>query len=193
MIKYPNGKKKNFESAKISTSNRGMNLESELNQTNQYYLDLNLASIHKKPTPITIVQVSYPSRNKAKIIEAYFKTPSTTDYNGVYRSKAIDFEAKECHHKSSFPFSSLHEHQIQHLKNVLAHGAIAFVIIRFNYYQTTYLIKAEDVINLYYKGDRKSIPYSWVCENAYLIREGLIPPLDYLKIIDTLYFEEVNL
>ena len=71
MINYPNRKQTLTNSSKIeSHSYRGANLEDDLNQTNQYYLDLNRANIHKKPTPIMVVKVDYPSRNKAKIIEA---------------------------------------------------------------------------------------------------------------------------
>ena len=94
----------------------------------------------KKPTPIQIVQVDYPKRSAAKITEAYFKVPSTTDYNGVYRGKAIDFEAKETRSKTSFPFSHIHLHQIEHLERVLRQGAIAFVIVRFIAYDETCLL-----------------------------------------------------
>ena len=41
-----------------------------------------LAVIHKKPTPIQIVRVDYPQRSRAKIVEAYFRQASTTDYSG---------------------------------------------------------------------------------------------------------------
>ena len=68
-------------------SNRGMNLEEEINSSNQYYLEKEIAAIYKKPTPITINKVSYKSRADAKITEAHFKTPSTTDYNGVYKGR----------------------------------------------------------------------------------------------------------
>ena len=97
MVKYPNLKKVNKEKQQIKsyTSNLGMTLESDLDSTNEYYLVNNIAVIHKKPTPIQIVDVSYPSRNKAKIVEAYYKTPSTTDYNGIYQGRYIDFDAKE--------------------------------------------------------------------------------------------------
>ena len=83
---------------------RGMSLEEDINDSNAYYRACDRALIHKKPTPIQVVKVDYPARCAAKITEAYYKTPSTTDYNGVYRGKAIDFEAKETKSKTSFPF-----------------------------------------------------------------------------------------
>lgn len=191
MIKYPNGLKNKQNSNHLnSTSNRGMVLEDELNITNQYYLEMDKANIHKKPTPITIVHVDYPKRSSAKITEAYFKTPSTTDYNGVYRGRAIDFEAKECQSKTSFPFSSIHKHQIEHLKSVSKHGAISFLIISFVFYNEIYYIEAEKIINEYQNSTRKSLPYKWFKDNGTLIKYGLTPPIDYLKVIDYIYFTE---
>lgn len=104
MIRYPNGKSyqpiqqigtKKRISGESSYSNRGMTLEADLNETNQYYLVNGIAVIHKKPTPVQIVNVDYPKRSAAVIKEAYFKQSSTTDYNGVYKGRYIDFEAKE--------------------------------------------------------------------------------------------------
>ena len=109
MVKYPNLKKPQSLSLedeytiKHNTSRRGYSLENALNQSNLFYLDRNKAIIHKKPTPVQVVKVDYPKRSAAKIVEAYFKVPSTTDYNGLYRGKYVDFEAKECS-KNSFPF-----------------------------------------------------------------------------------------
>lgn len=190
MIKYPNGSRKSFKSKlNISTSaNRGIALEEEINATNKYYLDLNVAVIHKKPVPIQVVDVHYPQRSMAEITKAYYVTPSTTDYNGVYKGRAIDFEVKQTKSKTSFPFASIHKHQVKHLEKVIAHGAIAFIIIRFSAYDETYYVKAKDLIPLYY-GKRRSIPYQWFSENAYLIPFSLTPPVDYLKVIDQLYFE----
>ena len=96
MVKYPSGIR-----AAVSTqpkdhhASRGSGLEEDLNLSNQYYRDIDKALIYKKPTPIQVVHVDYPARNKAKITEAYYRTPSTTDYNGIYRGRYIDFEAKE--------------------------------------------------------------------------------------------------
>ena len=111
-MKYPNSNKTYQHTATKNTSRRGMSLENDINQSCLYYLDEGLCNIHKKPTPVTIVNVDYPSRNKAKITEAYFKVPSTTDYNGIYKGKYIDFEAKECQSQTAFPFNSIHPHQI---------------------------------------------------------------------------------
>ena len=79
MVNYPNGKKKAYTSKPTSAGGRGMVLEKDINVTNMFYLSIDKAVIHKKPTPVTIVKVDYPARSAAKITEAYFKLPSTTD------------------------------------------------------------------------------------------------------------------
>lgn len=193
MIGYPNGKSTgNTSIAKASQSaaGRGMTLEHDLNLTNEYYYELEKAVIHKKPTPIQIVNVDYPRRSAAKITEAYFKVPSTTDYNGVYRGRAIDFEAKECRSKTSFPFSSIHPHQIKHLHRVGSQGAIAFVIVRFIAYDETYYVKAEKMVEAYELRLRQSLPYCWFKQEGILIPFSLTPPVHYLQVVDELYFKE---
>jgi len=190
MINYPNGKKNTWHTKVTSTSDRGMRLEKDINITNSYYLDNDQAVVHKKPTPITIVKVDYPKRSAAKITEAYFKLPSTTDYNGIYKGKYLDFEAKECASRTSFPLKSIHPHQIKHLDKVLNQGAIGFVIFRFTEYDETYYVDARKVVDYYYNSTRHSIPYSWFQENGYVIPYNFVKPVDYLQIIDKLYFNK---
>ncbi len=189
MINYPNGKKTSNRVNLSSNGHRGMSLEHDINLSNQYYLEVEKAVIYKKPTPVQIVHVDYPKRSSAKIDEAYFKTPSTTDYNGIYKGRYIDFEAKETNSKTSFPFSSIHQHQISHLENVLKHGAIAFILIRFNSFDETYYVDAEKFLNTYTSTTKSSIPYQWFKENASIIPYSLTPPVNYLKVIDELYFK----
>jgi len=185
-MKYPNSNKE-YVRPKVSAANRGMSLEDDINTTNRYYLTNDIAVIHKKPTPITIVKVDYPKRSAAKITEAYFKLASTTDYNGIYKGKYIDFEAKECESKTSFPFSSIHQHQIKHLSDVTRHGAIAFIILRMTYYNKDFLIKAEDFLTFYNSGRRKSLSYAWILENGHEIGFSYNRPCDYLETVKNIF------
>ena len=193
-MNYPNGRKtaiaaeeNTSDKLKVSASNRGMSLEDDINKTNIRYLKEDLAVVHKKPTPITIVKVDYPKRSAARIIEAYFKLPSTTDYNGIYKGRYLDFEAKECRSRTAFPLKSIHEHQIEHLRSVVRHGAIAFLIMRMSYYSVDYLIKAEDVIDYYDHTSRHSIAIGWIKEHGYPIDFKLTKPVDYLSVVAKIY------
>ena len=178
-MNYPKGTKKENNNnikplydSKLSHKNRGMTLESEINETNEYYRTIDKAYIYKKPTPIQIVKVDYPSRDKAVIKEAYFTTPSTTDYNGIYNGKYIDFEAKETKSKSSFSLSNIHSHQINHLINIIKHNGIAFLIIRFTTLDETYLLDAKTFKEYIDKSNRKSIPLEFFKKYAYLIEKN---------------------
>jgi len=196
MIRYPNGKiylkkiqnskrKTNIELSK-SSANRGMGLENDINLTNKYYLENNIALIYKRPTPVKVLKCDY-SKGK-RIVDAYFEKQSTTDYNGVYRGRYIDFEAKSTKNKTSFPLANITAHQIEHLKKVKAHNGIAFFIVEFSSIQETYLLDATIVIKFIDKEKRKSIPYMTFLSNGYLIDKSYNPRLDYIKIVNKLYF-----
>ena len=180
-MNYPN--KINKGNNSVYYGNRGMTLENDINETNKYYLVNNIAIIHKKPTPITIAKVDYPSRKEAVIKEAYFKTPSTTDYNGIYKGKYIDFEAKETK-ASSFPLSNIHKHQIEHLKKVLEHGGFSFLIIRFTLKGDTYLLPTKKLLDFIESNKRQSIPYEYFKKEGFIIKDNYNPRIDYLSIIE---------
>lgn len=197
-MRYPNGKtyqkKENLEQNKssahrtlLSAANRGMSLEEDINLSNDFYRDSGIALINKRPTPINIVKVDY-SRG-ARITDAYFEKQSTTDYNGVYKGRYIDFEAKNTKSTTSFPLSNISEHQIVHLKNVLKHGGIAFFIISFQMKDEIYLLDASFVIDFYEHGKRKSIPYEVFAKEGILIKQDYSPRLHYLDAVDALYFK----
>ena len=195
MVNYPN-MKRSWQSSTLPmhdkkhyTAHRGMSLEEDITLSNQYYLSHDIAVIYKKPTPIQIVKVDYPRREAARMVEAYYKTPSTTDYNGLYRGKYVDFEAKETKVKT-FPFANISKHQIDHLQKIINHGGIAFVIIAFTSLNEVYLIDASHMINDYYHSQRKSITYEKIKNLGHLIPQGYQPRLDYLKVVDDWYFKE---
>lgn len=197
VIRYPNGKtyspaisdpKKNNKTKKdYSFSNRGKTLEDEINETNEFYLARNIAVIHKKPVPIQIVNVEYPSRSAAVIREAYFKTPSTTDYNGVWKGYYIDFEAKETENPTSFPLKNIHTHQIEHMKSVILQKGIAFLIIRFSaadrYYAVPFSMLEEKWRRML-EGGRKSIPLKEFEQEAIEINTGYSPRINYLEAVE---------
>ena len=83
MVNYPSGMATNKQNNKeektnkkvklpssFSSANRGMNLEEDINISNEYYKDKKLCLITKRPTPINVVKVDYSKG--AIITNAYF-------------------------------------------------------------------------------------------------------------------------
>lgn len=198
LFKYPDGstrdieEKKQKKSKNLTKANLGSDFENEINESNEYYQNKNIAVIHKKPTPVQIVKVDYPARNKAKIVEAYYKTPSTTDYNGIYKEKYIDFEAKSCR-ELNFSFDRIYEHQIKHLDSIDKLGGIAFLIIEFSSIDEVYILPSKLLIEKYNEslnGGRKSIPYDFIKDNGVFVKRGFNPRLSYLEAVDKYYFNK---
>jgi recombination protein U len=187
MIKYPT-KKSTYQRQKTSVKNRGMNFEALIDETNTFYRLQKRAVIYKKPIPIQIVKVDYPDRQHAKIKEAYYKTPSTTDYNGIYKGYYIDFDVKETKNKTSFPLKNIHAHQIDHLRAIDDAGGIAFLLIRFVVHNTVHLLPI-DALNHFLeraKTGRQSFTYQELVSAGLEVNEGYRPTFDYLSAVDTM-------
>ncbi len=198
LFKYPDGSVREIETKKakkskdINKANLGTDFEDCINESNEYYLKKGVAAIYKKPTPVQIVKVDYPARNKAKIVEAYYKTPSTTDYNGIFKEKYIDFEAKTCK-ELNFSFERIYEHQIRHLERIDKLGGIAFLIIEFSSVDEVYILPAKLLLEKYEEslnGGRKSIPYEYIKDNGFIVKQGFNPRLDYLDAVKKWYFKK---
>lgn len=190
MVNYPHKLSKKSSSPiqrkqSVNFANRGMTFEKMINESNHYYLSRGLAVIYKKPTPIQIVKVDYPHRSRAKIVEAYFRQASTTDYSGVYKGHYIDFEAKETQQKQSMPMKNFHQHQIDHMSAVVQQGGICFVLLHFAKLNETYLLPAPFLINFYnIDHGSKSMPLTFIQENGYRIETDRLPSVPYLDIIE---------
>lgn len=192
MVNYPHGvrkiqnKKTSMTKRKqVDFANRGMNFEAAINDSNHYYLTHKIAVIHKKPTPVQIVKVDYPKRSQAKIVEAYFRQASTTDYSGVFQGHYIDFEAKETRQKTALPMKNFHTHQIEHMQQVLEQKGVCFVLLHFSSLKETYLLPARALIDFYRidKGKR-SMPLSYIRQYGFEIQMGAFPSLPYLDIVE---------
>lgn len=199
-FRYPNGQIYQDEAVKskhkqtapkkqsnnVDFGNRGMNFEEAINASNQYYLNHQLAVVHKKPTPIQIVKVDYPRRSAATIREAYFKEASTTDYNGVYQGHYLDFEAKETKNKTSFPFKNFHQHQIKHMENCLAQNGLCFVLLWFSSLQRCFFLDSKHLVDYWYQQKttgKKSLPLSLIEELGIEITPAIAPRIPYLDAV----------
>lgn len=171
-------------------ANRGMGLENDINITNKYYIDYNIALIYKKPTPIRVTKTNYQSM---RITDGFFETPSTLDYNGIYKGYYIEFDAKETKSKTSYSINNIHKHQIEHIKKVIKHQGIVFLIVRFTSLNKDYILKGEDLMEFINNNDRKSIPLSYFEENCYKIDIKYAPRLDYIKVVDILIKEKCSI
>lgn len=195
MVNYPKGifpktekeKAPKIHKKNLALANLGMDFEKDLNESNDFYLLHNIAVIYKRPTPINVVRVDY-SRG-ALITQAYFEKQSTTDYNGIYKGRYVDFEAKSVKSKTSFPLHNIPIQQIEHLERIILHGGIAFFLIDCYTLKKTYLLKADFICKFYREKPRKSIPMDLIQEEGYEVPEGLSPRFDYLKVVDEVFFK----
>ena len=181
-----------------SYKNRGMFLENIINESNTYYNSIDKCLIFKKPTPIKVLNVSYPSNTSHLIDKAVYSSISTLDYNGssqgptasvsngIYREKYIEFDAKECHQKTSFPLSNIKPHQLDHIKKVIKQKGIVFLIIFMN--NEFFLLKGEDIIEYIESSDKKSISFEYIDKKGFRIKESYTPRLKYLDTVDEVYF-----
>lgn len=165
----------------INYGNRGMTLEDDVNITNDYYKEKKIALIYKKPIPIKVLKVSV---DKTRIKDGFYEKKSLLDYSGIYKEKYIEFDAKETNSKTSFPLSNIHIHQIEHIKNIIEYGGIAFLIIRFNLIGKTYILMGKDLINFIDENDRKSIPLTYFNQKCKTVELKYRPRIDYLKEIN---------
>jgi len=167
-----------------SQSNRGMGLEQLINYSNEVYRTRGHAVVYKRPTPVKILRTQ-----GSRIVNAHLESPSTVDYEGVYRGHSLQFEAKSTRVASRFDLKNFHEHQIEHLKSCMNHGAIAFVIVEFAGTDERFFVPASLIIKTWddqADGGAKSIRYEDFAQWCQRIPSGRGVPVDYLIAVDKL-------
>jgi len=183
MIKNIKNIDNKLKTIRFPNQNRGMTLENEIDTTNIFYKENDIALIYKKPTPIKIVKMS---KDNKKIVEAFFEKKSTTDYNGIYKGKHIDFEAKETISTTSFPLKNIKSYQLEHLKKIKNHGGIAFIIFLFIKLNKYYILFIDEIDKFMDENNRESIPIDYFKKINHTIERKINPPIDYLSILEDL-------
>ncbi|ARJ26005.1 Holliday junction resolvase RecU (plasmid) [Bacillus mycoides] len=166
--------------------NRGMAFELLLTNTCRMYKAASVGIFNKRPTPIKVVKTD----NKGNITKSAWGSKSTVDYDGVYKGRAVYFEAKSTEKNTSFPLEYISRHQIDYLKDTQAQGAICFFLIEFRTDHVIYFVPVSLVAEYYeamlYDGGRKSIPRKEFDKHAYVVEQTNRAPVDYLLHVDKL-------
>lgn len=145
-------------------ANRGMTLERLIELTNNQYVRDHVAVIQKVPTPVKVIQ-SLPYGQ----VKGHWEKKSTVDFIGCYQGQYICFDAKESD-KKSFPLANIEQHQLEHMKSVVANGGKAFLIIYMREYDKYFGLGYKALEAFINAAERKSIPLSYLEENAEVIQ-----------------------
>ena len=179
-MNYPNNLNRNYKK-NITYGNRGMDLENIINETNTYYKDNNIAIIYKKATPITALKTE-----NGKITNGFYKEKSTLDYVGIYKGKYIEFDVKETK-LNYLPLSNIKDHQINHIKDIIDHKGISFIIISIK--ENYYILNGKDFINYIDNYKVSTISYEYIKEYGIMLKYNYIKGLDYISKLNKIYKE----
>lgn len=164
--------------------NDGLAFEHTLDLSNQMYLRKGIAVITKRAVPVKVI------RKVGNVVkEGYFEKASTVDYDGVYKNKSIQFDAKSILSLDRFDLSMVKKHQYEHMLRCQQHGAICFLLIEFISQRKIYLLTIDTLksyIEASKAGGRKSIRIEDLDIHAYEVDKYLTKrvPVDYLKAVD---------
>lgn len=156
-------------------ANRGMDWEKIINKKCEEYRKNGEAFIFKLPTEWQV------QRAGQRIVSAFPKCKSLVDYFGSLKDgRAISIEAKRTTNTTSFPFANIKEHQYRFFESWKEISTLGYFLIWFKTQDKKFLVEAEKILELRKTIDRKSIPYDWFEENAFLLNKEL-NFLDYIK------------
>lgn len=160
----------------------GQAFEDLIDSTNLQYKNSEVALIHKRATPIKALKTQ-----GNRVLSGVFEKKSTVDYDGIYRGKALYFEAKNTQSETSFPLANIEAHQLEHFETAEKHGALCFVLIRFEKKGTIFYVPFSFIQKCRKRakeGGRKSIAYNEFLEHCPEVPVTLRANIDYLLFVD---------
>lgn len=171
----------------VAKAGRGKGFEEVLVLGHKHYRRTRQAVVQKVPTPTTVMRRKQPD-GTTEITGAFHAKKSTVDFLGVLRDgRAVAFEAKSNQRKTMWPFDSIHQHQVDFLRDVADLGGAAFVLVEHLPDQAVYLIPAAEMARRYeeatWKAGRASIA---AAELRQFPRVPATPgvPVDWLAVLE---------
>ncbi|PGZ95785.1 Holliday junction resolvase RecU [Bacillus wiedmannii] len=167
----------------MGLGNRGMAFEKLINLSNEMYQREGVALINKRPTPVKVLKSA-----GGRVLNGFYEAKSTVDYDGVYKGRAVAFEAKSTQSLTRFDLSNIAQHQLDYLEKAEKMGAVCFFLIEFSKDQTVFLVPAS-VVQSYVRmshqpNGKKSISRADFDIYGYLVEQTERAPVDYLQYID---------
>ncbi|MCU5414697.1 Holliday junction resolvase RecU [Bacillus wiedmannii] len=167
----------------MGLGNRGMAFEKLINLSNEMYQRGGVALINKRATPVKVLKSA-----GGRVLNGFYEAKSTVDYDGVYKGRAIAFEAKSTQSLTRFDLSNIAQHQLDYLEKAEKMGAVCFFLIEFSKDQTIFLVPAS-VVQSYVRmshqpNGKKSISRADFDIYGYLVEQTERAPVDYLQYID---------
>ncbi|PEM10752.1 Holliday junction resolvase RecU [Bacillus wiedmannii] len=167
----------------MGLGNRGMAFEKLINLSNEMYQREGVALINKRATPVKVLKSA-----GGRVLNGFYEAKSTVDYDGVYKGRAVAFEAKSTQSLTRFDLSNIAQHQLDYLEKAEKMGAVCFFLIEFSKDQTVFLVPAS-VVQSYVRmshqpNGKKSISRADFDIYGYLVEQTERAPVDYLQYID---------
>ncbi|WP_242255057.1 Holliday junction resolvase RecU [Bacillus cereus group sp. BfR-BA-01379] len=167
----------------MGLGNRGMHFEKLINLSNEMYQREGVALINKRATPVKVLKSA-----GGRVLNGFYEAKSTVDYDGVYKGRAVAFEAKSTQSLTRFDLSNIAQHQLDYLEKAEKMGAVCFFLIEFSKDQTVFLVPAS-VVQSYVRmshqpNGKKSISRADFDIYGYLVEQTERAPVDYLQYID---------
>ncbi len=164
----------------LNNQNRGMFLETIINQTIIYYAHNNIALFHKNQLPIKFSGIKKDGL-KVILTRGWINKKSTIDYFGVYQGKFIGFEVKSTNN-NHFYLNNIKNHQANYLAKITHHQAIGFYLIGFENVNR-YFVLGFNTINNW---KNKSLNLMEASNYGYEIKWQLPGILNFIPAIDWL-------
>lgn len=119
------------------------------------------AVIIKVPTPWQVIRKYNPRIKKSEIVSAFPAEKSIVDFIGLYKGRALAFDAKSTENKTSFPLSNIEPHQVAFLEKWAAGGGFSFFLVHFTALQRTFFLPLAQLRQFQQEYTRKSIPLAY--------------------------------